>query len=106
MERQREIGVMRSIGANNRQMMTIFIMEGILQGLVSWLVSIPLAYVIAAPLARALGQTILDIDLDYAFNTPAVFIWLAMILVISISASWVPARQAARMSVRESLQYS
>jgi putative ABC transport system permease protein len=106
MERQREIGVMRSIGANNRQMMTIFIMEGVLQGLVSWLVSIPLAYIIAAPLARALGQTMLDIDLDYAFNTPAVFIWLAMILVISISASWVPARQAARMSVRESLQYS
>jgi putative ABC transport system permease protein len=106
MERQREIGVMRSIGANNRQMMTIFIMEGILQGLVSWLVSIPLAYVIAAPLARALGQTMLDVDLDYAFNTPAVFIWLAMILAISISASWVPARQAARMSVRESLQYS
>jgi hypothetical protein len=29
-----------------------------------------------------------------------------VILIISISASWVPARQAARMSVRESLQYS
>jgi putative ABC transport system permease protein len=69
-------------------------------------VPVPFAYIIAAPLAHTLGQTMLDVDLDYAFNTPAVFIWLAMILVISISASWVPARQAARMSVRESLQYS
>jgi putative ABC transport system permease protein len=106
MERRREIGVMRSIGANNRQMMRIFIMEGTLQGLVSWLVSIPLAYVIAQPLARQLGQTMLDVDLDYAFSIPAVFIWLAVILVISVFASWAPARQAARMSVRESLQYS
>jgi putative ABC transport system permease protein len=87
-------------------MMRIFIMEGTLQGLVSWLVSIPLAYVIAQPLARQLGQTMLDVDLDYAFSMPAVFIWLAVILIISVFASWAPARQAARMSVRESLQYS
>ena len=106
MERRREIGVMRSIGANNHQVRAIFIMEGVLQGLASWLLSIPLAFLIAQPLARQLGQTMLDVDLDYAFSTPAVFLWLAVILIISISASWLPARQAARMSVRESLQYS
>ncbi len=106
MERRREIGVMRSIGANNRQVRVIFIMEGVLQGLASWLFSIPLAFIIAQPLARQLGQTMLKVDLDYAFSTPAVFIWLVVILIISILASWVPARQAARMSVRESLQYS
>ena len=106
MERRREIGVMRSIGANNRQVRGIFIMEGVLQGLASWLLSIPLAFLIAQPLARQLGQTMLDVDLDYAFSIPAVFLWLAVILIISISASWLPARQAARMSVRESLQYS
>ncbi|MGE5376819.1 MAG: ABC transporter permease, partial [Bacteroidota bacterium] len=106
MERRREIGVMRSIGANNRQVRVIFIMEGVLQGLASWLLSIPLAFVIAQPLARQLGQTMLKVDLDYAFSTPAVFAWLVVILIISVLASWVPARQAARLSVRESLQYS
>ena len=43
-------------------------MEGVLQGVLSWLVAVPLAFFISQPLARLLGQTMLEIDLDFAFN--------------------------------------
>jgi putative ABC transport system permease protein len=80
-------------------------MEGMLQGVMSWLVAMPLSFVLAQPLARALGQTMIEVDLDYAYNFPAVFVWLAAVLIISVLASILPARDAIRVSVRESLAY-
>jgi putative ABC transport system permease protein len=105
-ERTREIGVMRAIGARSGAIMAIFIMEGLLQGLLSWLVAVPIAYLLAQPLARLLGQTMIEVDLDFAFNGMAVLIWLITILTISILASILPARRATRISVRESLAYA
>ena len=105
-ERTREIGVLRSIGAQNGTIVGMFIMEGALQGFLSWLMAVPLAYLVARPMSRLLGQTILDVDLDFAFNDTAVVIWLVAILCISVLASLVPAHNAARISVRESLAYA
>lgn len=105
-ERTREIGVLRAIGAPSGVIMLLFVMEGVLQGLLSWLIAIPLAYVLAQPLAQALGQTMLGIELDFAFSGTAVFIWLAVILIISAVASIIPARSATRVSVRQSLAYA
>jgi putative ABC transport system permease protein len=105
-ERRREIGVMRSIGASSRTIMVLFVMEGVLQGVISWILAVPLSFVLAQPLARALGQTMIEVDLDYAFNFPFVFVWLVVVLAISILASILPARDATRVSVRESLAYA
>jgi len=105
-ERTREIGVMRAIGARSGAIMGVFIMEGLLQGLLSWLVAVPIAFVLAQPMARLLGQTMIEVDLDFAFNGTAVIIWLITILTISVLASILPARRATRISVRESLAYA
>jgi putative ABC transport system permease protein len=105
-ERTREIGVLRSIGARSPAIISLFVMEGILQGLFSFIISVPIAFVLAQPLARQLGRTMLEIDLDFSFAYSAVGIWLVTILLISVFASVVPARTATRISVRESLAYS
>jgi putative ABC transport system permease protein len=104
-ERRREIGVMRAVGARSRTIISLFVMEGALQGVLSWLIAVPLSFVLAQPLARALGQTMIEVDLDYAYNFPFVFVWLAVILILSVLASILPARDAIRVSVRESLAY-
>jgi putative ABC transport system permease protein len=104
-ERTREIGVMRAIGAVSRTMMGMFVMEGVLQGLLSWAVAVPLSFVLGKPMADALGQTMFEANLDYAYNFNAVATWLMIILVISALASILPARGATRVSVRESLAY-
>ncbi len=105
-ERTREIGVLRSIGGTSPVIMTMFIMEGVLQGLLSWLVAVPLAYAIARPVSGLLGQTIFQANLDFTFNTAAVFIWLLAVVSISFLASVIPAHAAGRVSVRESLAYA
>ena len=105
-ERTREIGVMRAIGARSPVILSLFVMEGLLQGLISWLLAIPVAYLLAQPLAQLMGQTMIEIDLDYAFNLPAVWIWLATVVIISLLASLLPGRDATRISVRQSLAYA
>ncbi len=106
MERTREIGVMRAIGGKSFTIGSLFVMEGLLQGLLSFLLAVPVAYLLAQPMARLLGQTMIEIDLDYAFNFPAVAIWLGVVLSLSVLFSLWPARSATRISVRESLVYS
>jgi putative ABC transport system permease protein len=66
---------------------------------------VPISFALAQPMANALGQTMFEANLDFAYNFEAVLIWLMMILMISIVASILPARSATVISVRESLAY-
>jgi putative ABC transport system permease protein len=104
-ERTREIGVMRAIGAKTPTILGMLVMEGVLQGVLSWLVVAPISFVLGKPMANALGQVLFDATLDYQYHFGAVWLWLGIILVISILASILPARRATQISVRESLAY-
>jgi putative ABC transport system permease protein len=105
-ERTREIGVMRAIGARSLTIIGMFLMEGILQGLISWVVAVPVSFFLGRPMADSLGQVMFSTGLDYQYNAGAVVVWLVVILVISTLASILPARNATRISVRDSLAYS
>jgi putative ABC transport system permease protein len=105
-ERTREIGVMRAIGAKTLTILGMFMMEGVLQGLMSWVFVIPISFVLGKPMANALGMALFDATLDYQYNYSAVLVWLAIILVISTLASILPARNATLISVRDSLAYA
>ncbi len=105
-ERIREIGVMRAIGASSTQIIGMFLFEGVLQGMFSWVAAVPISYFAAQPIARQLGQIMLSIDLEYRYDLTAVGVWLALIILIAILASLVPAVFATQISVRKSLAYN
>jgi putative ABC transport system permease protein len=105
-ERTREIGVMRAIGARSSVILGMFVMEGVLQGIISWLIAIPVAYFIAPSIADMLGKAMFEATLQYHFNWNSTLIWLFIIIVVSILASVIPARKATEISVRESLAYA
>jgi putative ABC transport system permease protein len=105
-ERTKEIGVLRAVGARSFIIFSIFSMEGILQGVLSWLISIPISFLASPIVANSLGQIMFGAKLDYQYNWPAVGIWFGIVLFISILASILPARGAARISVRDSLAYA
>jgi putative ABC transport system permease protein len=105
-ERTKEIGVLRAIGARSPIILGMFVMEGIFQGSLSWLISIPISFLASPTVASALGQVMFGTTLDYQYNWPAVGVWLGIIVLISAFASLFPARGAIRISVRDSLVYA
>lgn len=105
-ERTREIGVLRSIGGTSPVIMTMFVLEGVLQGLMSWAFAVPISYLAARPVANLLGETIFQTRLDFSYNWTAVGVWLVAVVSIAFLASLIPAHAASRISVRESLAYA
>jgi putative ABC transport system permease protein len=103
-ERRREIGVMRAVGASSRDVGFVFTGEGLMLGLTSWLLALPLGLGVAPTFVLTLGDVI-DFPAEYYPAMHGVWIWLGIVIVLSILASWVPARRATRISVNESLAY-
>jgi len=106
MERVREIGVMRAFGASSKMISRIVIIEGLLIGLMSWILAIGLSLPISVFLARAIGLSFMDYYPMPAATSPGgIFIWALIVIVISILASLFPALRAVRLTVTQVLAY-
>jgi len=103
-ERSGEIGVMRAIGAASPAVIRIFVSEGMLLGVLSWLLVVPISYPGAQAFSNIVGAT-LEIPLDFSYSIGGVLFWLVIMVVLSALASMWPAWRATKVSVREALAY-
>lgn len=105
MERTREIGIMRSIGATARAILHAVIMEGVIIGLLSCLLGTVISIPLTDFIARNTGQFIFPhiMAIEYPLWAPA--LWLVIVYIVSIAASFYPAWKATRLTVREVLTY-
>ncbi|MBN2500913.1 MAG: FtsX-like permease family protein [Anaerolineales bacterium] len=103
-ERTREIGVMRAVGASSRDVGFVFTWEGLMLGVLSWLLAVPIGLLGGPKFVIALGDVI-DFPAEYYPAFHGVWIWLAIVVVLSVVASWAPARRATLISVSDSLAY-
>jgi putative ABC transport system permease protein len=104
LERRREIGVMRAIGASSGRIAGLFIGEGLILGLLSWLIALPLSIPAGYLMTQALAAA-LQGEIVYNYTPTGALYWLGIITALSIAASWFPAWGSTRISVRESLAY-
>ncbi len=104
-ERSREIGVMRAIGATSLAIIGIYVGEGMMLGVLSWLLAVPFSYPGARAFSNMVGDTLVQVPLDFSYSMGGVALWLAIVVMLSALASLWPALRATRISVREALAY-
>ena len=105
LERTREIGVLRAIGASNGAVLRIVIVEGVLIGALSWLIGALLALPLSWLLSNAVGVAFIQMPLDFVFSLQGLAIWLGLVVALAGLASFLPAWNAARLTVRDVLAY-
>jgi len=104
LERNREIGVMRAIGASSGNVSRLFVGEGLILGWLSWMIAWPLSIPVSKAMVSALGAAF-NLSLVYKYTPLGGLLWFIIITILAILASWLPARRASRLSVRETLVY-
>lgn len=105
LERIREIGVMRAIGASSRSIMQLVIVEGVLIALISWMLGSLLAVPLSRLLSHIVGVAFMQSPLSYTFSEVGLLLWLGIVLALAGLASLLPAWNASRLTVRDVLAY-
>lgn len=103
LERRREIGVLRSIGASDINVMQAFLTEGLAFGVGGWVIGVLLGFPLGLVLVSVMEAVLFH--LDYIFTPQMALISLGFALLITGGASLIPALAAARMKVKEVLRY-
>jgi len=105
LERTREIGVMRTIGAVDLRIMQSVMIEGLVIGLITWLIAIGLSFPISSLLLTIIGESMMGSSLALSYTPLGILLWLAVVIFLSAFASLMPARNAARLTINEVLAY-
>ncbi|MCI0714469.1 MAG: ABC transporter permease [Chloroflexi bacterium] len=101
-ERQKEIGVMRSIGASSSTVAMQFLIEGILVSVIAWIIGVPFSYGLSLMLMEGLpfGDFV-----QFTYPLYILIVGLIGIVVVATVASLWPSASAARRTVSEILRY-
>ena len=104
-ERLREIGVMRAIGASDLSVLGIILLEGVVIGFISWGIGAILSWPLSIWLTRLAGTLLFSSAPTYIFSRAGVVLWLFIVIFLAIISSFLPARNASKVTVREVLSY-
>lgn len=105
MERTREFGILRTIGASDSAVFRIVIFEGVVIGGLSWIFSFLLSVPFSKQLSNMIGMSMVQSPLDYTFPIHGAFLWLIVVLFLSVLASLIPAWTASRLTTKDILNY-
>ena len=105
LERRREMGVLRAIGASPRMVWLIVVAEAVSIGTSSWALAALLAGPFSRTIADLLARGLFRTGLDFVFEPAGVVVWLAVCVLLAAVASLLPAWHASRCPVREAIGY-
>src|SRR3989338_1721110 len=104
LERTKEIGVMKAIGATNNDILTIFVVEAGLIGLIGGVLGVLLGYIISSvggSIAAASGFALLK----PAYPIALIIGCLLFSLLVGAAAGFLPARRASKLKPVDALRY-
>lgn len=106
LEHTREIGVLRAVGASNISVMRIVVIEGMIIGLSSWILSLVFFFPLTVALNYGVGQALFNQAIGiFTVDWRGIVYWIAGSLTVALLASLLPALRAMRLTIRDVLAY-
>lgn len=102
-ERTRELAVMKVIGATPSRVTRELVREGLLVGLGSFPIALGISFPLTLLVDSIVGSLGFLAPLPLVFSPLAALAWLVTVAAVSLVATAIPARRAARQGIREAL---
>ncbi len=103
-QKRKEIGILRAVGATRRQMQSVFLLQGLVVGVCGALLGSGLGFLLIIIFSRVLrnaeGQALFSLDFDYSL----VGIVVASAAVLGLLSAVLPARNAARLDPAQAIR--
>lgn len=103
LERRREIGVMRSVGASTGTVLWVFLTEGLLLGLLGWVVAVILGYFGGRLFGSLITAQLLPIKVG--MKPESLLLTLAVVMLVAFLSTLVPSISASRTRIATILRY-
>ena len=105
-ERTREIGVMRAIGASTNTIFKMIFTENLIIGVISVIIGFVLSLPLGVMITNFLGNLIFETPLDYKISIPgSLSVILIMLIFIRIAIA-LPRRKIKKVAIREALVFN
>jgi putative ABC transport system permease protein len=105
LERTAEIGILRAIGAYNKIITRLVMFESLFIGLTSYLIGIVISFPISYVLTNLVNSAIFGASSAFVITPKGFILWFFILLILSLVASYFPAKNAASLTIREVLAY-
>lgn len=105
-ERVKEVGIMKTLGFTQGNILGIILGESAVISLIGGAIGCALAAILCKAVANSPGSLFLTALKSLAITPPVVLICMGVALVIGLVSSLIPAWNAARTSILDSLRYS
>ncbi len=104
LERRRELGMLRAVGSERRQVVRMVLAEALVIGVLSALYGLCFGYILSHVLVTV-ANMISGYDLEYAFTARPYIVSLLIALGVSQAAALFPARRSARVSITQAMRH-
>jgi len=105
LERTRELGIMRAIGATPKTIGRLVMSEGLMIGISSLFFAFALSLLLSRYLGDFIGKMAFRTALPLVISTQEILLWIAIVVGGSILATFFPARRASNITTCEALAY-